>query len=256
MAVEFTYIGGMCVLIRRSDGFKILVDPYLRKNKDTDRTPEEFFDVDLILVTHHAGDHYGDVVEIMEHSSAKLVAPSDVAYYVKKECECELTSPKEDPEHGRVYSSAYGDTRVFGATRTHCVQAIHLSRGKVNDVPVYGLPASFVIEVEPGVTYFHPGDTALHYDMKLMQELYHPNIMAVGVSNIKPHASREMSAREAAISCSWIGADYVIPTHYMSDSGDLEEFLQNIRYIYPRAQILSGVGKSYRFHPTRMEALD
>lgn len=256
MSTKFTYVGGMCMLIQRSDGYKILVDPYLRKNKDTNKTPEDFYDVDLILVTHHAGDYYGDVVEIMEHSNAKLVAPSDVAYFVKKECQVPLTSPKDDPENGRVYASAYGDTRCFGVTKTHCAQAIHLSRGKVNDVPVYGLPASFVIEVEPGVTYFHPGDTALHEGLNLLHELYHPNIMAIGVSNIKPHASREMSAREAAIACSWIGADYIIPTHYMPDTDDLDEFLQNIKYIYPRAQVFPGIGKSYLFHPSTVEELE
>lgn len=253
MAVKFTYVGCMCVLIERSDGFKILFDPYLTKNKDTNMKPSDFYDVDLILVTHHAGDHYGDVVDILEHSNAKLVAPSDVVYFVKKESSIKLTSPKDDPENGRLYSSAYGDTREFGVTKTHCAQAIHLSRGKVNDVPVYGLPASFVVEVEPGVTYYHPGDTALNYNLKMLQELYHPNIMAVGVSNIKPHASREMSAREAATACSWIGADYVIPTHYMPDTQDLQEFLECVKYIYPRAKMLSGIGKTYLFHPSVME---
>ena len=51
MAAKFSYIGGMCVLVERSDGFKILFDPYLSKNKDTNRKPSEFYDVDLILVT-------------------------------------------------------------------------------------------------------------------------------------------------------------------------------------------------------------
>ena len=37
MAVKITYVGGMCVLIERSDGYKILFDPYLTKNKDTNK---------------------------------------------------------------------------------------------------------------------------------------------------------------------------------------------------------------------------
>ena len=191
----------------------------------------------------------------MEHSNAKLVAPSDVAYFVKKECNVKLTSPKDDPENGRVYASAYGDSRAFGVTKTHCAQAIHLSRGKVNDVPVYGLPASFVVEIEPGVTYFHPGDTALHSDLKLLRDLYQPNVMAIGVSSIKPNASREMSAREAATACNWIGADFVIPTHYMDESGDLEEFLDAMKFIAPNAKLLVGKGKEYLFTPSRMDEI-
>ena len=28
---KFTYYGGMCVLVERSDGFKMLFDPYIKK---------------------------------------------------------------------------------------------------------------------------------------------------------------------------------------------------------------------------------
>jgi L-ascorbate metabolism protein UlaG (beta-lactamase superfamily) len=253
MAVKFTYYGGMCMLIERSDGFKILMDPYITKNKQTQKEAKDFYDVDLIYVTHKAGDHYGDVVELMENSKAMLVAPSDVIIYVKKEAKIFLEEKKKDPENGRLFASAYGDERVFGATHSHTVQAIHLSKGSVNGVPVYGVPSGFVLEVEPGVTYYHPGDTALYGDIKLIRDLFHPNIMCVGIGGIKPLASREMGPREAAISCSWVGADIVIPTHYMEGGTDLEDFLRYMDAFYPQATILPDVENPFYLIPTHVE---
>lgn len=250
---KFTYFGGMCVLIERTDGFKILLDPYIVKNKQTQAKVSDFYDVDLIFVTHHAGDHYGDVADIMDHSNAKLVAPSDCIYYVKKDTQTPLEEAKKDPENGRLYASAYGDERVFGVTKSHTVQAVHLSKGEVNGVPVFGLPSGFVIEVEPGVTYYHPGDTALHNDIKLVRDLYHPNIMCVGISNIKPLASREMGPREAAMTCAWVGADIIIPTHYYEGSTAMGEFEKHMESFYPEGTLKKDIDKPFYFVPAHTE---
>ena len=252
MAVKFTYFGGMCILIERSDGFKILMDPYISKNSATDKQPSDFYDVDLIYVTHKAGDHYGDVVELMSNSNAMLVAPSDVIIYVKRESETYLEEKKKDPVNGRLFASAYGDERIFGVTKSHTIQAIHLSKGNINGVPVYGIPSGFVLEVESGVTYYHPGDTALHGDIKLIRDLYHPNIMCVGIGGIKPLASREMGPRDAAISCSWVGADVIIPTHYLKESSDLDDYLRYMDAFYPNAIIKPEIEKSFHMIPAHV----
>ena len=60
MGVRFTYYGGMCFLVERSDGYKALFDPYFNENKHTEKCASDFYDVDAILVSHHAFDHYGD----------------------------------------------------------------------------------------------------------------------------------------------------------------------------------------------------
>ena len=45
MATKFTYFGGMCILVERSDGYKILFDPYLSANPATKTTPDEVKDI-------------------------------------------------------------------------------------------------------------------------------------------------------------------------------------------------------------------
>ena len=55
--------------------------------------------------------------------------------------------------------------------------------------PAFG----FIVEVEPGVTYYHVGDTCLFSDMRMYRELYHPNVMTVGISRFKePYPPCEM----------------------------------------------------------------
>ena len=84
MSTKFTYFGGMCVLIERSDGFKILCDPYFVKNVQTDKKPEDMRDVDLVLVTHNASDHYGDVEAVMACSNAVVMMCSDNVRKIKR----------------------------------------------------------------------------------------------------------------------------------------------------------------------------
>ena len=150
MSVQFNYHGGMCVEIVRSDGFRILVDPFLTGNPFTTKTPQDFADVDLILVTHYAFDHYGDTPEIMELGHAELVCGTDTYLHFTE---------KYPHLAGRAKKTIYGDQKLFGQTELRCVRAFHVSRGAINGTPVFGPPLGFIVKVEKDVCYYHPGDT-------------------------------------------------------------------------------------------------
>lgn len=246
MGVKFTYYGGMCVLIERSDGFKILCDPYLDKNVLSPIKSSDMYDVDLIMVTHYAGDHLGDAVTIMQNSNAKLLSTSDVIYALRL---------KYDLPKDRCIASAYGDFREFGVTTTHTVWAEHQSKFDVEGhIRTYGIPAGFVIEVEPGVTYYHTGDTALYSDMKLIRDMYAPNVMCVGIDSVKAkRGSIEMGPREAAMAAMFVGADVVIPTHYSTARNAPEVFRAHMQSFCPRAILKEEIGKTFTVHPMRVE---
>ena len=244
MGVKFTYYGGMCIKVERSDGFKILCDPYFHKNQFTEKVPADFADVDLILVTHHATDHYGDVVEVMQNNSkAKVMMPGDCVHIFKKEAP---EIPKE-----RIIGTIYGDCRQFGITTVRTMVAWHGSRTLYeNGFLSYGIPVGFMVQVEPGVTYYHPGDTALHDGFRLMRELYSPNVMAVGIGNIRDGASCEQTPREAAKSVEMLGAKIVIPTHYIPGSAKLAEFNRHMQSFAPDAMICEAIEKTFTVVPT------
>lgn len=244
MSVKFTYYGGMCVLIERSDGFKILCDPYFIKNVQTQAAPEDMADVDLVLVTHNASDHYGDVEEVMLCSNAKVMMCSDNVHKIKKNVDL----PKD-----RIVSTVYGDCRQFGQTTVRTMLAFHTSKHTEGDILTYGPPVGYIIEVEPGVVYYHTGDTALSENFRTIRELYHPNIMCVGISGIRPGASREMTEREAAMGVAWCGVDVVIPTHYVTESDALQVFKRHMESFAPNVKIMDGFEQPFVLTPLQIE---
>ena len=71
-----------------------------------------------------------------------------------------------------------------------------------------GAAAGFVIGMD-GVKVYHAGDTALFSDMKLIGELYHPDIALLPIGG-----RFTMGIAEAMMAANFIGAKTVIPIHY------------------------------------------
>jgi len=77
-------------------------------------------------------------------------------------------------------------------------------------VPLYlGEPAGFVIEMENGFRIYHAGDTAVFSDMRLIGELYRPDIALLPIGG---HYT--MGPREAAMAVEFLGVKHVLPIHY------------------------------------------
>ena len=108
-------------------------------------------------------------------------------------------------------------------------------------------------DVEPGVCYYHAGDTSLFKDMKLIREMYKPDIMAVGISGIEKKYPCEMNPREAAFATQWIGPNVVIPTHYEPGSEALGEYLEFVKTTSPKAVVQTVVDKTWTYTPFSVE---
>lgn len=241
MGVKFTYFGGMSVLVQRSDGYKILFDPYLSANPATETEPEAVSDVDLLVVSHNAYDHFGDTIEIMQKSNAVLFAGGEVVRRVQE------ALPGLDPARTRI--TIYGDEQNFRGSIIRVMQAWHVSNCTVNGTVVANPSLGFVLDVEEGVSYYHPGDTSLFTDMKMIREMYRPNIMAVGISSIKKAYPCEMKPREAAYATQWIGPDVVIPTHYEQGTEDLDQFINFVSVTSPRTVVKTEIDRTWEYIP-------
>ncbi len=246
MSVKFTHFGGMTMLIERSDGYKILIDPYFEGNDLTDKKASDFYDVNLIVVTHAAFDHFGDAPDIFAHSTAEIM--------LDRSSTKKLTDTIKDCDAHRIKRTIYGDTRAFGATKIHTMIAFHSSTIIYPDGDFrYGPPHGYIIEVEPGVTYYHPGDTALYSDIKMIGQRYRPDIMICGISNIKEGACEEMGPLDAAYAVSWAGARFVFPCHYPLGSEKVEIFANHLKTTAPYCTIAREVGKTYVYTPPKFE---
>jgi L-ascorbate metabolism protein UlaG (beta-lactamase superfamily) len=62
---------------------------------------------------------------------------------------------------------------------------------------------------QSGKVFYHMGDTSLFSDMKLIADIYKPEILFVPIGD-----RYTMNPNEAAIATSWIKPRIVIPMHY------------------------------------------
>jgi L-ascorbate metabolism protein UlaG (beta-lactamase superfamily) len=90
------------------------------------------------------------------------------------------------------------------------VEAKHSSSIDDNGITVYaGVAAGYVLQVEGEPTLYYSGDTALFSDMKLLHELYAPEIACLPIGD---HFT--MGPRAAALAAQYVGSKKVIPMHY------------------------------------------
>jgi L-ascorbate metabolism protein UlaG (beta-lactamase superfamily) len=115
----------------------------------------------------------------------------------------------------------------------------------------------FVVYADPGVRFYHYGDTAIFSDLKLIGRLYQPTIGCIGITNPIEALSRitgpgqmltaEMSSAEGALAARWLGLETVLPCHYVNpDCEDVREF---VRYIEKAQEEDEGVPKAVVLKP-------
>ncbi|ASJ16330.1 metal-dependent hydrolase [Pyrococcus kukulkanii] len=203
--VKVKFLGHAAFYIEGSK--KILIDPFLNGNPQAAAKPEDFRDVDLILVTHAHGDHLGDAGEIAKLSGAKVVAMYDIANYIS-----------EKYRGVETVGMNYGPTEVDGVKIVQ-VPAWHSSSdGKYS----IGNACGYIVEID-GVKIYHAGDTFVFKDMELFAELYGP--IDVALLPIGGHFT--MGPKEAAKAVELLKPKYVVPMHYNTwppIAADPEEF--------------------------------
>ena len=204
--MKITYFGHSAFRIE-TGGAVILVDPFFTGNPAAKVGWEEGSrGITHLLLTHGHGDHVGDALAILKASGALLVSNFEVCSWLNAKG-AEKYSPGN--HGGRI---SFDDFDVI------FTNAWHSSSDMVAGQPVYlGNPSGFVIEprTEHGNTLYIAGDTGLSYDMKLIHELYRPEI------GILPIGDRfTMGGDQAAYACrNFFDFKTVIPCHYASFKG-------------------------------------
>jgi L-ascorbate metabolism protein UlaG (beta-lactamase superfamily) len=72
-----------------------------------------------------------------------------------------------------------------------------------------GEPAGFIIRLPGGFSVYHAGDTCVFGDMKLIAELYKPDLACLPIGDVFT-----MGPRETAMAIRLLGVKHVIPMHY------------------------------------------
>jgi L-ascorbate metabolism protein UlaG (beta-lactamase superfamily) len=195
---SLTWLGHSVVLIVTPKGTTILIDPFLEHNpsypKDY-KLPEK---IDLILATHGHFDHIADVVPTAKKTGATVVGMYElVSWFQSKGVE-------------KTIGMNLGGSYTHGDVTLTMVEAKHSSGIQDGDKVVYGgAPAGFILTIENGPVLLHAGDTTVFSDMKLIAELYKPEI---GMLPIGGHFT--MGPREAAVAAKYLSLKTVLPLHW------------------------------------------
>jgi len=195
---RITWLGHATVLIQTAKGTNLLIDPFIAHNP---RYPRNFVlpeKIDYILATHGHGDHISDAVPVAAAHDSTVVAIYELATYLAGK------------GVARTIGMNLGGSVQLGEVTATMVEAKHSSAAQDESGDHYaGVAAGFVLTVADGPVLYHAGDTAVFGDMKLIQELYSPEVAMLPIGG---HYT--MGPKEAALAVRLLGAKTILPLHF------------------------------------------
>lgn len=228
MTTKIRFFGIAAFEITNSQGKVVLIDPCLSDNPASPVGVEDLERVDLILVTHLASDHLGDTAAIANKFHCPVVCGPEVQVYLEQQSVNPKTMRKV-PWGGQVNPSGI---------RVRAVECRHTSFSRAPDGQyLSGQPLGFILYADPGVRIYHSGDSAIFSDLKLIGELYRPNIGLLCACELEKdyldslgiydHFGNEMNGDEGALAAIWLGLEIAIICHYLDPDGreDVTKFI-------------------------------
>ncbi|MCC8126259.1 MAG: MBL fold metallo-hydrolase [Clostridiales bacterium] len=239
MSLKVEYLGWAAFILTGPSGTRAVTDPYLLGSSQT-KVPAspvkpEDVDVDLIIVSHCAGDHFGQALEILSNSDkSKLLGDHSTLCLAERAGYGGTWDP-------RMELTTSGATYEQGDFIIHAVDARHIAFKHFPDGSyLTGEPLCYIIEVKDGPTCFFGGDTSVTYDMKLWGELFHPDIAFIGIGGVDlgGRSLDEMNLAAAEICAVLLGVKKVIPMHYRTEEY-LEKFRQHLAVRCPKCECIA-----------------
>ncbi|MEO6964395.1 MAG: metal-dependent hydrolase [Acidobacteriaceae bacterium] len=192
------WMGHATFHIETAQGTSILIDPWLESNPAFPKDWKAPKKIDVVLCTHGHGDHLGDALSVDQRYH-----PTFVGIY-------ELTGWLASKGVQKTVGMNLGGSYRFQDVNLSMVEARHSSSVEDKGSVIYtGVAAGFILQIDGEPVLYHSGDTALFSDMKLLKELYAPEVACLPIGD---HFT--MGPKAAALAVEYVGSKKVIPMHY------------------------------------------
>ncbi|MFQ5778594.1 MAG: metal-dependent hydrolase [Terriglobia bacterium] len=196
--VGLTWLGHATFKAETPEGKTVLIDPWVAGNPVCPDKLKRFDKIDVMLITHGHFDHIGDAVALARKHKPKVVCIPETANWLASKGVEKLAEMNK------------GGTQTVEGLRVTMVHADHscgiLDEGRI----IYGGdPCGYVVGFPSGFKLYHAGDTNVFGDMKLIGELYRPDLACLPIGD---HYT--MSPREAAYAIRLLGVKAVVPMHF------------------------------------------
>jgi len=157
-------------------------------------------------VTHPHFDHFADVLPLLKDDNAlKVVTQFDIGEWLKEQ------GIKEE----QIVGMNTGGTLTLKDVRITMVNAVHTSSIKVNGTQrSLGFPIGYVLRFANGFTIYNTGDTAATMDMKIVHDLYQPNLVILPIGDFYT-----MGAEQAAYALHLLKPQFAIGAHWGTWNG-------------------------------------
>jgi L-ascorbate metabolism protein UlaG (beta-lactamase superfamily) len=196
--VRITWLGHATVLIQTAKGTNVLIDPFIANNP---KYPKDYVlpeKIHYILLTHGHGDHISDAVPVALKHGSTVVAIFELAAYI---------AGRGVPN---TIGMNLGGTVQLEDIAATMVDARHSAAAKdEKGVHEVGVAAGFVLTIAEGPVLYDAGDTNVFGDMKLIAELYHPEVAMLPIGGFYT-----MAPKEAALAVRLLEPKMVLPLHF------------------------------------------
>lgn len=196
--MNLQWLGHATVFFETSQGTSVLIDPWMESNPAYPKGLDGPKKIDLVLCTHAHKDHIGDALQVDKRYKPTFVAMNELAnWFGSKDIK-------------KAVGMNLGGTFQFQDVSVTMVEARHSSGIEDDGKLIYGgVPAGYIIRVPGEPVLYHAGDTTVFNGMKLIRELYKPEIACLPIGD---HYT--MGPQGAALAAEFLGVRKVIPIHY------------------------------------------
>lgn len=195
---KLTWLGHATFKITTPSGKVIVVDPWITGNPACPKAMQKFERVDTVLITHGHGDHIGDAVKIAKKFKPQVISIYETSLWLASKGVTNTTGMGK------------GGTIKAGEIEVTMVNALHSNGIEDGKKVIYGgEPCGYIVRLPGGLRIYHAGDTAIFGDMKLIAELYEPEVAMLPIGDYYT-----MGPREAAMAIRLLNVQHVVPMHY------------------------------------------